>query len=146
MRKLYEQSGSVKDGRRFVQFLYLLMRESLPTGVIATAFETVFEEHNNAEWAAEYLRTHSQDAVTPIRLVDEPNERHAVFIAKLCALARDRWVLSPTGEDTVFMVPSLAGALRNTPIDDKTVSFMSNGWLARYCQFIADSLESGLPA
>lgn len=156
-RCLYFASGEVKDGRRIVHFLYALMRDSLSLGYISHALRYTFEPTSDRmllpgnTWV--WLNADNQEGAisatqlfkqypevvpfVPSRLVDHPTELHARFLLVLLMnIPRDARTTVQDG---------LERALKMTPGDDETVAFISNGWLARYCQFIADALQDGLP-
>ena len=116
-------SGEVNDKRRFVQFLYLLLRDGVASaGGIGDAHRQAAEhvpKPDESTW---------EDGVRGVAglLVDRPHERLYFFV---------RHLLGQQEHNTV------AETLQQVPTQDDNEARFTNGWLAQYCQWVADDFE-----
>lgn len=135
-RELFRASGEVEDRRRIVQFLFLLLRDHVPVGVLANAHTKTFARDAQGE-------QHKGFVTSPLasRLVDQPTVWHRMFLVDLGNALYDHF-----DDDTEDQEYVLDEVLKKTQPTDDTLVFLSNGFLARYCQFIADTLQNGLPS
>lgn len=120
--RIMSESGNVTDSRRFVAFLYLLMRDHVPVG-------RVLEPCASGYVSKVFHIIHLQAAhCVAVGLVDEEAiERTRVYIA--CVL--DASCLDRVSRDIASRIPAQ---------DDVATTF-SNGWLARIAQFVADEVS-----
>jgi hypothetical protein len=123
-RAACEASGCVHDARRLVAFIYLLLRDHVPCGLLGEV----------------------------VRMLDAPSEPLPVAI-QCTSLARRLSAQEPCTRllDWLAAVEAQGLAERATlwsianslPEQDDTETLYTNGWLARYAQYIADRIEHG---
>lgn len=121
--RVAKESGLVTDKRRLVAFLYLLMRDHAPCGMVGNVLLELdgvapYDSEKPIEWA-QWVRDRSA------RLCDTPTERLRDFLARSLALA-------PEG---VWL-----DIERNLPLADDIETTFTNGWLAQYARWIATEL------
>jgi len=111
---LFEASGEVKDVRRLVAYLYLILRDEFAFGAVEDAAR---------------LSAVGADPASPVardrayRLHDKPSRRLRVFL-HLLQQPDATWA-------------AYDGTL---PLRDDIITNFSNGWVARYAQHTADLL------
>lgn len=142
-RVIVEASGHVSDSRRFVQFLYLLMRDHVAIGCVGDALRYTFfpEDRPTSAVVLLALAQNPDVYVAAKRLVDAPTERHAEFLVRL-----SHAVGVYVNQKNKYALPeALAKTLLETDSQDGQASCYSNGWLARYAQFVVDVLADPNP-
>lgn len=122
--KVCRASGGVHDLRRLVQFLYLLMRDHVPCGMVGQ----VMLENNAATFTTDDPPKWEQVVIDrAARLHDAPTNRLRDFVH------RARPLLS----DAVWN--DIDGKLS---LRDDVDSTLTNGWLGLYAQWLAEELLS----
>jgi len=112
--RLRERTGAVTDVRRLVVFIYLLIRDTVPLGVVGEAHHRATAYSCTRSWSVTGIEA---------KLVRQPTKRLCVFLEGL------------EGCD-------LTQALRQLSPDDDVECAFSNGFLARYAQLVADDLTA----
>ena len=124
---LTHASGTVTDHRRLVAFVYLLLRDNMPCGVMAEIMNSRMAI-KNVRLVHLYSKGYS---------VETMEERASKLTSGPVAPVRDWLAIVYLQTQDVMRVTAL---IERIPDDDDTVTVFTNGWLARYAQYVADEL------
>lgn len=135
-RRMWRKSGGASDARRLVQFLFLLMRDELPSTAIVEA-----HQHANA-YAHDLIRLgDARMRVEQSTVIDSACERLQEVPTPRLFLFIDHLVANYDRPDGWNRVSAVRRTLHRIPQKDDVVCRFSNGWLARHAQYVVDDLE-----
>jgi len=130
VRALTEASGGVSDHRRLVSMIYLVLRDHVTCGCMADLMG-LWRTMKPVKDAFKYMNCDKANTEFFVsRVVDVQHQ------ASVCD-----WVVAVlhSHQSNTISFPALLNLI---PVDDKTETLYTNGWLACYAQYIAAELEA----
>lgn len=132
-RALAKASGYVPSSLRLVAFLFLLTRDHVPVGVVANCHCRAMSGRMSWDEARDSLSRDDRTKDAPERLTDRPTVRLVLFLAELLDEMHGAYNRDQTAAELQVLMRKLPGA-------DDVKTYFSNGWLARYAEYVATDL------
>lgn len=129
VRALCEASGSVADHRRLVAFIYLLVRDNMPFGLLG-------------EVMCMWKRIDSVKRVFLYQGLDEDaldNNARRIAPDDMLETVRDWLALVYRQSRNPTHLPAL---IEQLPLSDDIETIFTNGWAAQYAKHVASQLEA----